>query len=161
MTPVAAAKSLLAVVLLPVMLPSAVLSFGEPSAQKTVVVTECSNHAGPSVPIEIARSLALYGAKYKAVVIIIERLAGGDWLKDSWDRHREVFYLLASDLPFNMIDESFSEDRLTYTVKIKSRLSLTDYLRAEMTNAALDKEESHLSLQEEMTPVISPRMMPG
>jgi hypothetical protein len=161
MTSVAAAKSLLVVGFLLMMHPCEALSIEESSERNTTVVTEFSYHSGPSVPLGIARGLALYGAKYEAVAILIDRVAGGDLLNDFWDQHREVFCLLASQLPFTLIDESFSQEDLTYTVKIESRLSLTDYLRAEMVNAALDSEESRLSLQEEMAPLISPETMPG
>ena len=51
--------------------------------QKTNTITAFSYHAGPGDSQQTARALALYGAKYKAVVLSADRLAGGGYVRQS------------------------------------------------------------------------------
>ena len=110
---------------------------------------------------EIVRALALYGAKYKAALWLSKQLAGQGLLKDYADRHREIFCLVADELQYDLVDESFSQDGGTYSVNIESRVSLADFVRAEMNDAVLEKKEFSFSLQEEMEPVLSTVLEPG
>lgn len=131
------------------------------SANEMQPVTSFSYHAGPRDPRQTARALALYGAKYKFVLLSADHLAGRGLLKDYGDRQMEIFCLVADELQYSMLDESFSEkDRIAVT-KIKSSVSLNDFVRAEIRNAAFEKEEISFSLQEEMEPVVSPTIAPA
>jgi hypothetical protein len=82
-------------------------------------------------------------------------------LKDYEERQMEIFCLVADELQSNVIDESFSEKERIAKVKIKSSISLNDFVRAEIRNAAFEKKEMHFSLQEEMEPVVSTDHRPG
>ena len=124
-------------------------------------VTVFSYHAGPGDSRQTARALALFGATYKAVVLSADHLAGKGWLKDYGDRQMEVFCLVADSLKTGIIQQSFSEKEGVATIKFRRRISLNDFVRAEIRNAALEREERHFSLQEEMEPVVSPTIAPG
>jgi hypothetical protein len=129
--------------------------------QEMPAVTAFSYHAGPGDSRQTARALALYGATYKAVLLSADHLAGRGLLKDYGDRRMEVFCLVADELTSGIIHESFSEENNITTAKIKTSVSLNDFVRAEIRNAAFEKEEMHFSLQEEMEPVVSSTIAPA
>ncbi len=131
------------------------------SVREVQLITEFSYHAGPGDSLETARALVLYGAKYKAVLLSARHLAGRGLLKDYGDKQMETFCLVADELQSHIIEESFSEKNTIYTAKIKSRVSLNDFVRAEIRNAALEKEEMQFSWQEEMDQVVSPTIDPA
>ena len=127
----------------------------------TDAVTGFSYTAGPDESPETARALARYGAKQKAVVTTAGRLIDAGLLNKDADRQMAVFCLVADTMPFILLEESIDVDSRTYTVKIKSTLSLRDYVKAEIRNEALEKEEMHFSLKEEMEPEVSASIAPA
>lgn len=124
-------------------------------------VTTFSYHAGPGDSRQTARALALYGAKYKAVLLMADHLAVRGLLKNFGDRQMEIFCLVADKLQYSMLDDSFSEKDRTAMTKIKSSVSLNDFVRAEIRNAEFEKKEANFSLQEEMEPVVSTAIEPA
>jgi hypothetical protein len=132
------------------------------SGEKEIrTTTQFSYRLCPEDTPEIARTLALYGAKYKAALWLAKQLAGQGLLKEYGDRHREMFCLVADELQYDLIDDSFSQNGGIYSVNIESRVSLADFVRAEMNDAALEKKELAFSLQEELEPVLSAALEPG
>ena len=130
-------------------------------AEEMQTVTVFSYHAGPGDSRQTARALALYGAKYQSVLLSADQLAGRGLLKDYGDRQMEIFCLVVDKLQYSMLDDSFSEkDRIALT-KIKSSVSLDDFVRAEIRNAEFEKEEANFTLQEEMEPVVPPAIAPA
>lgn len=124
-------------------------------------VTEFSYHSGPGDSRQTARALALYGAAHKAVLLSADHLAARGLLKDYGDRKMEIFCLVADELDYRILDELFSEKNRITSIKIKSSASLKAFVRAEIRDAAFEKEESNFSLQEEMDPVVSPTIAPA
>ena len=153
--------SLSLVVLLGFWYPGVSLSGSETSGRQVQLVTDFSYAAGLGDTPEAARALSLYGAKYKAVTISAGQLADKGLLKDYEDRQMEVFCLVADELQYSMIDQSFADKSRTYTVKIKSSPSLTDFVQAEIRDAVFEKEEMHFSWREEMEPAVSPSIVPA
>lgn len=149
-----AVKILFLVIVLVHFPPDVSLSETDRDLQEIQTVTEFSYHAGAGDTRETARALTLFGAQYKAVLRSAERLIGGGLLVEYGDKRREIFCLAADELPFRVIDESFVEKTNTSTVTIKATVSLSDFIRAEIRNAALEKEEMQFSFQEEMEPVV-------
>jgi hypothetical protein len=141
--------------------PGVSIAEADSSVQEMQTVTVFSYHAGPGDSRQTARALALYGAKQKIVSLSADDLAGRGLLKDYGDRKMEVFCLVADELQYRIIDESFSEENNIATVKIRSSASLSDFVRAEIRNAAFEKEEMNFSLQEEMEPAVTPTIAPA
>jgi len=141
--------------------PCASIAQTDSSIQKMLVTTAFSYHAGPSDSRQTARALALYGAKHKAVGLSADQLVGKGLLKDYEERQMEIFCLVADALQSDIVDESFSEKKRIAKVKIKSRISLNDFTRAEIRNAAFEKEEMHYSWKQEMEPVVSTTIAPA
>ncbi len=124
-------------------------------------VTTFSYRAGSGDSPETARALALYGAKYKAVLLSAKQLADNGVLKDYGERQMEILCLVADELPADIVDAAFVKEGSTYRVTIKSSASLADFVRAEIRNAAFEEIERHFSLQEEMEPVVLPTIAPA
>ena len=131
------------------------------SGDEMQAVTSFSYHAGPGDALQTARALALYGAKYQAVLLSADHLAGRGLLKAYGDRQLEIFCLVVDKLQYSMLDDSFSEKDRIAVAKIKSSVSLNDFVRAEIRNAEFEKEEADFTLQEEMEPVVSPAIAPA
>jgi len=141
--------------------PDVSLSESDRDLQEIQTVTEFSYHAGPGDTRETARALTLFGAQHKAVLWSAERLIGGGLLKDFGDRQREIFCLVADELQFQVLAESFSEKNNTYSITIKTAVSLSDFVKAEIWDAALEEEEMQFSFQEEMEPAVPQAIDPA
>ncbi len=131
------------------------------SVDEMQTVTAFSYHAGPGDSRQTASALALYGAKYQSVLLSADRLAGRGLLQNYGDRQMEIFCLVVDKLQYSMLDDSFSEKDRIAVAKIKSSVSLKDFVRAEIRNAEFEKEEANFTLQEEMEPVVSPTIAPA
>ena len=125
------------------------------------LVTGFSYTAGTDESPETALALPIYGAKHKAVVIAARQLADEGLVNDDVERQMAIFCLVADAMQFRLIEQSIDPVNRTYTVEIQSLLSLSDYVRAEIRNESLGKEEMHFSLKEEIEPAVSPAIAPA
>ncbi len=141
--------------------PAVALSETDSDLQGMQTVTTFSYRAGPGDTREKTRALALFGAQHKAVLRSAETLASGGLPIDYGDKQREIFCLAADELQFHVVDESFSEKNDSYTITINATVSLGDFVKAEIRNAALEKEEMQFSFQEEMEPVVPQAIDPA
>ena len=141
--------------------PAVSLSGTDNHLQGMQTVTAFSYRAGPGDTRKTARALALFGAQHKAVLWSAETLARGGLPIDYGDKQREILCLAADELQFHVVDESFSEKNGTYTITINAAVSLGAFVKAEIRNAALEKEEMQFSFQEEMEPVVPQAIDPA
>jgi hypothetical protein len=141
--------------------PAVSISETDKDLQEMQTVTSYSYRSGPGDTRETSRALALFGAQHEAILQSAETLAGGGLLIEYGEKQREIFCLAADELQFRVVDESFSEKNDTYTITIKAAVSLGDFVKAEIRNAALEKEEMQFSLQEEMEPVVPQAIDPA
>lgn len=135
---------------------------GEGSGDRPMaIVTACSYTAGLEETSETAQALALFCAKQKAVALSADRLADADLLRIDADRRMEIFCLVADAIQPELLERSFDGKSRTCKVKIKSVLSLTDFVKAEIRNDELEKKEAHFSLKEELEPGGTPTITPA
>jgi len=125
------------------------------------IVTACTYTAGQNETVKTARALALYCAKQKAVAISADRLMDADLLMVDADRQREIFCLVADAMQPELLEWSFDANSRTCKVKIKSVLSVADFVKAEIRNEELEKKEAHFSLKEELEPAVTPAIAPA
>ena len=124
-------------------------------------VTTYSYTAGADEAPTTARALALFGAKYKAVVQIADRLTEVGLLRANDNREKAVFCLVADAMASRVVKQSNDTVSHTYTATINSTLCLTDYVKAEIRNDSLERKEEHFSFKEEMEPAVSPVVSPA
>jgi hypothetical protein len=110
---------------------------------------------------ETAQALALYCAKQKAVAISADRLTDAGLLMLDADRQREIFCLVADAMQPELLERSFDGKSRICKVRIKSVLSLTDFVKAEIRNDELEKKEAHFSLKEELEPAVTSAIVPA
>lgn len=137
------------------------LSAIESGEEEMFIKTNFSYRLGPGDTPGIARALAIYGAKHKAVLWMAAQLADVGLLKNYDDRRMEIYCLVANELNSTIVDESFHQSGGLYSVDIESWGSLADFVKAEIKDAQLEKEEMEFSWQEEMEPIISAAIAPG
>jgi hypothetical protein len=129
--------------------------------RRMTVVTDCARTAGHDEDLEVARALALYCAKQKAVAICADRLTDADLLMVDADRRMAVFCLVADAMQPELLEASFDDKSRNCKVRIRSLLSLTDFVKAEIRNEELEKKEAHFSLKEELEPAVTPAIAPA
>lgn len=137
------------------------LSAIESGEEEMVIKTNFSYRLGPGDTPGIARALAMYGAKHKAVLWMAAQLADMGLLKNYDDRRMEIYCLVANELNSTIVDKTIHQNGGLYSVDIESRGSLADFVKAEIKDAQLEKKELEFSLQEEMEPIISAAIAPG
>jgi len=114
------------------------------------IVTDYTYIMGPSDSPEKYEALGLYGAKYKAVVLSAKYLSHRGLLENYGKKQKEIFCLAADELKSAIIEKRLIENGSSYYVKIKSKVTSTDFIRAEIKDLELEKEEMNFSLYEKM-----------
>lgn len=140
---------------------SAALAGQRTGDRPMVIVTDCSYTAGHHETFETAQALALYCAKQKAVSISADRLTDAGLLMVDADRHMEIRCLVTDAMQPELLEQSFDRENRICKVKIKSVLSLSDFVKAGIRNRELEAEEAHFSLKEELEPVVTPGIAPA
>ena len=129
--------------------------------ERVETVTAFVYAAGVDETPETAKALALFGAKFKAVAQRIGPLFGEGHSKADENRKMAICCLVVDGLQWHLLNQSFDPVSRTYNVKIRSVLSVADFVKAEIRNELLDEEEVHFSLKEEMEPMVSPAVTPA
>lgn len=130
-------------------------------AGEMLTTTRFSYRLGPGDTPEIGRALAIYGAKYKAVLWLAAKLADKGLLKHYADRQMEIYCLVADELTYTIVDESSDQTTDQCSIEIEIRGALADFVKAEIKDAQLEKVETAFSWQEEMEPTLLPTLAPG
>ena len=131
------------------------------SGQAVTVVTEFSYAAGLDESRESARALALYGAKQKAVSICVEQFVAQGLLEEHINGRKEILCLVNDAASYRLLESTFDKGSQTFTIKIRTDLSLADFVKAEIRNEELNDEERHFSLKEEMEPSVPSTIAPA
>jgi len=99
---------------------------------------------------DLSKAFALFGAKQKAVVLSAKYLTHKGLLEHYGKKQNEIFCLATNEIGVSVIDEKFYEKGNAYYVKIKAKVSVTDFIHAEIKNLEYEKEELKLSYNEKM-----------
>jgi hypothetical protein len=124
-------------------------------------ITEFAYTSGPDESVEIARALTLYGAKYRAILLFAQHLAAKGLMENYGDKQMEIFCLMTEGINSNIVSQSFSESNRTYFIKVKNTATLNDFVKAEIENDVLEKQEEQLAWKQEMEPTVSPNIEPA
>ena len=114
------------------------------------IVTDYTYKIGPGDSKNIYESLSLYGAKYKAVVLAAKYLSHRGLLENYGKKQKEIFCLVVDELKAAIVEKRLIENGSSYFIKIKTKVKSTDFIRAEIKNLQLEKEEMNFSLQEKL-----------
>jgi hypothetical protein len=114
------------------------------------IVTDYTYTIAPSDSPKKYEALALFGAKYKAVVLGSKYLSHRGLLESCGKNQKAIFCLAVDELKSDVIEKRLLENGGSYFVKIKSKVNDADFIRAEIKNTRLEKDEVHFSLQKKM-----------
>jgi len=114
------------------------------------IATDYTYKIGPGDSQKIYESLSLYGAKYKAVVLAAKYLSHRGLLENYGKKQKEIFCLVVDELKAAIVEKRLIENGSSYYIKIKTKVKSTDFIRAEIKNLQLEKEEMNFSLQEKL-----------
>lgn len=124
------------------------------------IVSDFTYFIAPGDSREVYESLCLFGAKYKAIALSAKYLNHIDVLKNYGEKKKEIFCLAADDLKITIIEKKLIDGKKYYT-KIKTKIVITDFIKAESKNIELEKQENKFSWQEEMEQYVYKTIEPG
>lgn len=119
-------------------------------ANSIVIVTDYSYRIGAHDSQEKYKALALFGAKYKAAILSAKYLAHKDLLPDYGKKQKEIYCLAANEIPADIVENKIMKSTHSYYVKIQAEANSVDFIKAEIKNLELEKEEMNFSWQEEL-----------
>jgi hypothetical protein len=114
------------------------------------IITDYTYQIGPGDSQKKYESLSLYGAKYKAVVLAAKYLSHRGLLENYGKKQKEIFCLVVDELKAAIVEKRSIENGSSYYIKIKTKVKSTDFIRADIKNVQLEKEEMNFSLQEKL-----------
>jgi len=125
------------------------------------IVTDCTYRMGTGDSEELAKALGLFEAKMKAVTLAAKYLTHKGELAHYEKRQNEIFHLVPKQIASVVVDEKFDTQSRSYYVKIRSEISSTDFIRAEIEDAELQKKEENFSFDREMNQSVAGEIEPG
>ena len=128
---------------------------------KIEVITDFTYKMGHADSKEIAKALALFGAKLKAVDMAAKYLTHKGLLEHYQKKQGEIFCLATNEITSFTLEEKFYPEASSYYVKIKSEVKSTDFIKAQIKDLDREKEESGFSYSEEMEQHVAQVIDPG
>jgi hypothetical protein len=125
------------------------------------IVSESTYRIASDESPEIYESLCFFNAKYKAVTTGAKYLNHIGMVKDYGESRKEIYCLVAENLTPSIIEKKESKDTNAYYMKIKAKLDLSDFTKAEIRNNEIEEQEGHFSWQEEMEQTVYEAIRPG
>ena len=98
------------------------------------IVTEFTYRIGSGDSKKKYEALGLYGAKSKAVFLSAKYFTHKGLLENYGKKQKEIFCLAANELKATIIEKKYFEKNNTYHIKIKTKVKITDFIKAEIKN---------------------------
>lgn len=123
------------------------------------VITEYTYSMGAKDTKEKSRALALFGAKFKAINLAAKYLTHKGLLEHYEKKQSEIFCLTTNEIKVSIINEKYLQEK--YYVKVKSEISIIDFIRSQIKDVELEHIESNFSYSQEMEQPVSEIINPG
>ena len=141
-------------------------SYGNTSAEEIDIFeieTEGSYRMASGSSADIAKKVALFTAKKKAVELAGRYLARKSLIKPYETNRDEIYSLAAREIQAKVLEEKRETEgtAVTYRLRIRSRIQASDFIKAEIVDAEMAKEEAQESYREEMGQPVSAEIDPG
>lgn len=127
------------------------------------VETEGSYQVAAGSPPGLAKEVALFNAKRNAVELAGRYLSRNSRIPIYEPKKDEIYCLTARQIRAEILEERRERVKTisTYRIRIRARVKASDFIKAEMADIKLEKNEEKESFQEEMEQHISPEIDPG
>lgn len=125
------------------------------------IVTAYTYQIAPGDSQKKYEALGLFGAKYKAVVLAAKYLSHKGLLENYGKRQKEIFCLAVNELKSAVVEKKLIDNGSSFYIKIKTEVDSLDFIRAEIKDLELEKDEKNFSLQDKMEQHISKSIDPA
>jgi hypothetical protein len=127
------------------------------------VVAEGKFQAQAGTAKKLARQIALFEAKKRAVESAGRYLAGKHLVLSYEQKKEEIYSLVATKIHSKVIDENLetSGNTFNYTIRIRTIIHSSDYIEADILDKQMEIKESREPLKEELEPAITAKIEPG
>lgn len=142
------------------------VSYGNASAAEIDIFeieTEGSYRMASGASVEMAKKVALFTAKKAAVDLAGRYLARKSLIKPYEINRDEIYSLAAREIQAEVLEEKkeTAGTAMIYGLRIRSRIQASDFIKAEIEDAKMAKEEEQESYREEMGQPVSAEIDPG
>jgi hypothetical protein len=142
-------------------LPAICRSEGDRSGHTLALVTSCTYRIGADDSKDQYRALGLYCAKKEAVALSAKYLVHQGLLENFGPKQKEIYCLATDEIQATITEEKYDRKTNTYFVKIKTEPKISDFIKAEIKDLELEKEELIFSWQEEMEQYVRAKIEPA
>ncbi len=127
------------------------------------IETEGSYIMDPNSSIELAEKVAFFSAKRKAVELAGRYLSRRGLIEAYELNKDEIYSLAAREIQAKILAQNLekSGETSTYRLRIRARIETSDFIKADLEDAELEKKEAKESYREEMEQPISAAIDPG
>jgi hypothetical protein len=123
--------------------------------------TDYTYRIGPGDSQKKYEALGLFGAKYKAVVLAAKYLSHKGLLENYGKKQKEIFCLAVNELKSEIVEKKLIDNGSSFYIKIKTKVDSLDFIKAEIKDLELEKDEKNFSLQDKMEQHISKSIDPA
>lgn len=112
---------------------------------------------------DLAKALALFEAKFKAVEVGAKYLATKGLIEVFGERKKEIYVLLTQEVETQIVEEKWqqAEGAIQVLVRIRTRVKDSDFIKAEMLDQRLEDQDSEETFRQEMEPDLSKKTDPS
>ena len=132
-------------------------------ADSLELVSEGKFQARAGTSKTLARQIALFEAKKKAVESTRRSLAGKHLVLSYEQKKEEIYSLVATKIHSNVIAENVESSGNTFIfhIRIRAAIRSSDYIEADILDKQMEIKEANESLKEELEPEITAKIEPG
>jgi len=133
------------------------------AADSLELVSEGKFQARAGTSKTLARQIALFEAKKKAVESAGRYLAGKHLVLSYEQKKEEIYSLVATKIHSNVIAENIepSGNTFIFHIRIRATIHSSDYIEADILDKQMEIKEADESLKEELEPEITAKIEPG
>ena len=127
------------------------------------IETEGSYQMEADSSVDLAKKVALFSAKRKAIELAGRYLSRKSLIKTYELNRDEIYSLAAREIQTEILEEKRETVGKTsiYRLRIRVRIQASDFIKAEMEDAKQEKQEAKETYREEMEQPISAEIDPG
>lgn len=125
------------------------------------IVTDFSYKMASRDSAAVYKALGRYGAKIQAVDLAAKYLTHKGLLENYGHRKKEIYCLTVDEVQAEILAEEVRPEAGFYYLKLRSKVSVSDFIKAEIKDLKLDEEEKQMSWQTEMEQPLSEKIDPA
>lgn len=114
------------------------------------LMTTFTQQTGPEDPPTKAKALAFFGARQEAVRTAAKYLTHKGLLEHYGSKESEIFCLVVNEIDAEIVEAQHHPQNQTYTVKVRTSITIVDFIRAQIKDLEMEKQEAAFPYSMEM-----------